>query len=117
MHKLQLLFPLPTAVPMSTNTQQNCTSNFITIFQTACDEYQRLTEHDLATHPLAAELDHCSSPDKILDVLKKHAQAFTRLRNGDERLLAWLDPIVHILFTFSQTVGEHIGLVSCRPSA
>ena len=26
--------------------------------------------------------------------------------------MAWLDPIVHILFTFSATLGEGIGLVS-----
>jgi hypothetical protein len=108
----KLLFPLSTITPMSTNTQQHRTSNFTSIFQTACDEYQRLTRHDLATHPLAAELDRCSSPDNILDVLQKHAQAFTRSREGDERLLAWLNPIVHILFTFSQTLGEHVELVS-----
>jgi hypothetical protein len=97
---------------MSASTQQHYTSNFTPIFQTACDEYKRLTRHDLATHPLAAELDPCNSPDNILDVLKKHAQAFTISRKGDERLLAWLNPIVHILFTVSQTLGEHIGQAS-----
>jgi hypothetical protein len=87
-------------------------SNFTPIFQTACNEYKRLTGHDLATHPFAAELYHCNYPDGILDVLGKQSQSFIRSRRRNEKLLAWLSPIVYVLSTFSGTLGEGIGLVS-----
>jgi hypothetical protein len=86
-------------------------SNFAAIFQAAHDEYKTLTGHDLDTHPFAAELDCCNSPDTILNVLQNRAQALNRLRKGDEKLLEWLNPTVHVLFTFSATLGEGIGLV------
>jgi|SRR6267142_2074198 len=109
--------PSLTAIPMSTHNQtpNAPTSNFTPIFQTACDEYKRITGHDLATHPFATELDHCNSPDGILHVLGKQSQAFTRSRRRNEKLLAWLSPIVYVLFTFSATLGEGIGLVSISP--
>jgi hypothetical protein len=115
--------PIPyclTAFPMSTRNQipnalTGLTSNFTPIFQTACDEYKRLTGYDLATHPFSAELDHCNSPDGILHVLGKQSQAFTRSRKRNEKLLAWLSPIVYVLSTFSGTLGEGIGLVSISP--
>jgi len=106
--------PFPTTIPMSMSNQapNASTSNFTPIFQAAYDEYKKLTGHDLATHPFAAELDQCDSPHSILGVLRKQSQAFTRSRKGDEKLMAWLNPIVHVLFTFCGTLGEGIGLVS-----
>jgi hypothetical protein len=99
---------------MSTSNERPSTSrsNFNSIFQTACDEYKRLTRFDLATHPFVTELQDCSSPDDVLEVLKEQAQTLTRSRRGDEKLLTWLNPIVYVLFTFSATLGEGIGLVS-----
>ena len=97
---------------MSNQVPNASTSNFTPIFQAAYDEYKKLAGHDLATHPFAAELDQCDSPDSILDVLRKQAQAFARSRKGDEKLMAWLNPIVHVLFTFCGSLGEGIGLVS-----
>ena len=99
---------------MSTSNERPSTSssNFNSIFQTACDEYKRLTRFDLTTHPFATELQDCSSPDDVLEVLKEQAQTLTKSRRGDEKLLAWLNPIVYVLFTFSATLGEGIGLVS-----
>jgi hypothetical protein len=34
------------------------------------------------------------------------AQALNTFRKRDKKLMAWLDPIVHILFTFSAMLGE-----------
>jgi hypothetical protein len=101
---------------MSTSTSnQGCdtsTSNFISIFQTAHEEYKKLTGQDLDAHPFAAELDQCNSPEAISNLLQKQAQAFIQAHKGNEKLLAWLDPTVHVLFTFSATLGEGVGLVS-----
>jgi len=47
-----------------------------------------------------------------MNVFRTQAQTFDNFRKGNEKLLTWLDPIVHVLFTFSATLGEGIGLVS-----
>jgi hypothetical protein len=88
------------------------TSNFTAIFNVASIEYQRVTRKRLDTHPFAAQLDTCHAPKAVSDLLRAQAQAFSSFRKGDDRLMAWLDPIVNILFTFSATLGEGISLVS-----
>ena len=87
-------------------------NNFTAIFNAASTEYQSVTGKHLVTHPFAAQLDTCDSPKAVTDLLRMQAQALNKFRKGDEKLMAWLDPIVHILFTFSATLGEGIGLVS-----
>jgi hypothetical protein len=87
-------------------------SHFPRIFEAASNEYRKLTKHDLHTHPFAAVLDNCDSPDAVLSVFQRQARAFDEFCKGDDRLMKWLDPTVHILFTFSAMLGEGIGLVS-----
>jgi hypothetical protein len=87
------------------------TNNFTTIFNAAANEYQKLTGKSLDTHPFAAQLDTCQNPEAVSTLLRTQAQAFSKFREGDERLMAWLDPTIHILSTFSDTLGEGIGLV------
>jgi hypothetical protein len=87
-------------------------SNFTNILDAASDEYKKLTKHDLHTHPFAAVLDTCDSPEAVLNVFRGQACAFDEFCKGDDRLMKWLDPTVHILFTFSATLGEGIALVS-----
>ncbi len=98
---------------MSTNNQVSSisTSNFAPIFRAACDEYKTLTGQDLYTHPFAQELDHCDSADSILNVLREQAQVPLKRRKDHEKLLACLNPVINVLFTFSATLGEGIGLV------
>jgi len=90
------------------------TDNFTAIFEVAASEYQRVTGKPVDTHPFATRLDKCDSPQSFSNVLRTQAQALSALRRGDDKpeLMAWLDPIVHILFTFSATLGEGIGIVS-----
>ncbi len=95
----------------SNQTADSPTSNFIPIFNAALDEYKRRTGQDLHTHPFAAAFDACNSPDTILNIFQKQAQAFDRFRKGDEKLMRWLTPTVNVLFTLSGTLGEGIGLV------
>ena len=102
---------------MSTSNQTTdpSTSNFTAIFDAASHEYKTLTKNDLGTHPFAAALEGHNSPDSILNIFRKQAQAFDKFRNGNDKLMTWLTPIVNILFTFSATLGEGIGLVSPHP--
>ncbi|KAH9049974.1 hypothetical protein EDB84DRAFT_1433485 [Lactarius hengduanensis] len=86
------------------------TSNFISIFEVAAKKYKKLTKQDLNTHPFSVVFDSCDSPDAVLDVFRKQAEIFDEIRKDDEGLIQWLDPMVHILFTFSAALGEGVGL-------
>ena len=99
---------------MSTSNQTTdpSTSNFAAIFDAASHEYRSLTKKDLATHPLAAAIEGYNSPDSILNVFRKQASTFDKFRKDNDKLMEWLTPIVNILFAFSETLGEGIGLVS-----
>jgi len=99
---------------MSTSNQTTdpSTSNFAAICDAASQEYKSLTKKDLATHPLAAAIESYNSPDSILNVFRTQASAFDKFRKGDDKLMEWLTPIVNTLFTFSETLGEGVGLVS-----
>jgi hypothetical protein len=89
------------------------TDNFTAIFNAASEEYLSVTGKRLDTHPFAAQLDACRSPDAVSNVLRTQVQAFKKFRKGDEKLMNWLNPIVNVLFTFSTMLGNGIGLVSC----
>jgi hypothetical protein len=88
------------------------TDNFTAIFDAASAEYEVMTGNRLDTHPFAAQLRTCHSPEAISNSLRTQAQGFSKFCEGDEKLMAWLDPTVHILFTFSATLGEGTSLVS-----
>ena len=98
---------------MSTSNQTtDASTNFTAIFEAASNKYKSLTGQDLRTHPLATELEsRNNSPDSILGVFRKQAQALDKFRNGDDKLMKYLTPIVHILFKFSTAAGADIGLV------
>ncbi|KAH9966804.1 hypothetical protein BC827DRAFT_1153140 [Russula dissimulans] len=97
---------------MSTNNEDtnDSASRFTLIFQNACDEYERLTGHDPSSHPLSLDCSGCNSPKDVLDVLRGRMQAFTRFHQDNQKLLSRLNPIIHLLFTFSTTLGAGIGL-------
>jgi hypothetical protein len=103
---------------MSTINQVACpgpsrsTDNFTAIFQAAASEFESVTGNCLDAHPFATAFDSCDNPEAVLNVFQTQAQTFDNFRKGDEKLLTWLDPMVHVLFSFSATLGEGIGLVS-----
>ena len=101
---------------MSTSNQTTdlSTANFTAIFDAASNEYKTLTKHDLRTHPFAAAFESSNSPDAVMNMFRKQAQAFDKFRKGDDKLMAWLNPIVNILYIFSGTLGEGIGIVSIQ---
>jgi hypothetical protein len=87
-------------------------SNFQSIFNASLRAYDDKTKNKLLDHPLAARLQSCDSPNAILSVLQDLVQQFDQRRTSDERLKNWLNPTVNVLFTFSATLGEGVGLVS-----
>jgi hypothetical protein len=86
-------------------------ANFQLIFNNALKAYQKHTKGDLLTHPLAAELQTCDSPSAILVVLQQQVLGPGQSRSSDERLTKWLGPTVNVLYAFSATLGEGVGLV------
>ena len=93
----------------STSTSQ---SNFVYIFNAALKSYQRRTKKDLASHPLLPSLQSCDSAEAILTVLRDQIPAFSQSQNGDDGLTKWVAPTVNVLYAFSATLGQGVGLVS-----
>jgi hypothetical protein len=87
-------------------------ANFQSIFNASLQAYDNKTKNNLLNHPLATQLQSCDSPNAILTVLQDLVQQFDQRRTSDERLKNWLDPTVNVLYAFSATLGEGVGLVS-----
>lgn len=88
--------------------------NFQLIFNNALKAYEKRTKNDLLAHPLAAQLQTCDSPSAILALIHQQAHGLYQSQTGDERLTKWLNPTVNVLYAFSATLGEGVGLVCLR---
>lgn len=94
-----------------THSTATSSSNFQLIFNNALEGYERRTKQDLLVHPLAAQFQACDSPSAILAILQQQIKEFNQSRRSDKRLTKWLDPTVNVLYTFSEALGEGVGLV------
>jgi hypothetical protein len=92
-------------------TASSSSSNFHSLFDAALKDYEKKTKKDLLKHPLATQLQNCYSTTAILSILQQQVQQFDHHRRNDERLAKWLNPTVHVLYAFSATLGEGVGLV------
>jgi hypothetical protein len=93
-------------------SSSSSSSNFSSVLNAALDAYEKKTKSKLLAHPLAAQLQSCDSPTAILSVLQELIRQFDHRRRSDERLTNWLNPTVNVLYAFSSTVGQGVGLVS-----
>jgi hypothetical protein len=89
-------------------------SNFVTIFNAALESYKRKTKKDLASHPLLPSLQTCDSPEAVLIVLREQVPGFSDSQNCDDGLTKWVTPTVNVIYSFSETVGQGVGLVNTR---
>jgi hypothetical protein len=87
-------------------------SNFETIFTAALKEYKKQTKKDIASHPLAAQLKSCNSPNAVLTVLQTQVQTFDSSESASGRWKGLLDPTINVLFAFSGFVSSVAGPVS-----
>ena len=87
-------------------------TKFVTVFNTALETYKLKTKKDLASHPLLPRLESCDSPEAILTVLREQIPGFSESQNGDDGFTKWVAPTVNVLYAFSDTLGQGIGLVS-----
>jgi hypothetical protein len=107
----QRLLALSTHAMSQTHPISSSSSNFQSILNAALDAYEKKTESELLTHPLAAQLESCDSPTAIISVLQDLIQRFDRRRRNDQRLTGWLKPTVTVLYAFSATLSQGAGLV------
>lgn len=100
---------------MSTNpSTSNSHSSFVSIFNAALETYKRKTKEDLASYPLLPSLQSCNSPEAVLTVLREQIPAFNQTQNGEDGLTKWVTPTVNVLYAFSATIGQGVGLVSTK---
>ncbi|KAH9161011.1 hypothetical protein EDB89DRAFT_1914149 [Lactarius sanguifluus] len=98
------------SMPKSTATIPPA-SNFNVIFEKALKAYKKKTKQNLLDHPLATQLQACDSPAAILAVLQDQVRQFEQSRSSDEGLRRWINPTINVLYAFSATLGEGVGLV------
>ena len=87
-------------------------SNFASIFNAALETYQHKTKKDLASHPLLPSFQSCDSPEAVLAVLREQIPAFGQSQNDDDGFTKWVTPTVKVLYSFSDTLGQGVGLVN-----
>jgi hypothetical protein len=97
-----------------TQPTASSSSNFQFVFNASLKAYRKKTKNNLLAHPLTAELEKCDCTADILAVLETLVHEFDHQRSADEKLTRWLNPIVNILYAFSATLGEVIGLVNLK---
>jgi len=113
----RLLITLSIAIMSTVSTPTSSTSSpkFDSIFTSAFRAYKKKTGKDITSHPLAAELETCHSPDAVLNVLRAKIPALGRPQSSDEPIEKWLIPTINVLYSFSSALGEGIGLVNIAP--
>jgi hypothetical protein len=98
-----------------TPTATTSTSNYQAIFDSALDAYKKKTKKDLRSHPLLPQLQTCNSPDAVLTLLRDQIPVVDpscSTSTDNDGLTKWLNPTVHVLYTFSEAIGAGINLVS-----
>jgi hypothetical protein len=87
-------------------------STFNSILISALDAYRRQTGKDLVSDPLHLVLEYCNSPGAMLTVLQDQMPDFYRSDAENHRLTNMLVPMANVLYMFSVTLGEGVGLVN-----
>jgi hypothetical protein len=101
---------------LSTACQTSSTPslNVNSILDAALSEYTKKTGGGLLEHPLAEEVKRCDSIGAISAILRGQAREFQQFRDGDHRLMKWINPMVDVLSTFSETLGGVANIVRPR---
>jgi len=95
----------------STPSPSTSRSNLDSIFNAALQAYKKKTGKDITSHPLASELQSCNSPDTVLAVLRTKIPSLGQSQSGEERFAKCLTPIINVLYAFTATLGDGVGLV------
>ncbi len=82
------------------------------LFEAALEDYEKETGIPLVKHPLAEQLQHCSSVESVTAVLREQTEAFNEFR-GKDKIMKLLKNSVSVLHKLSAAAhfGQDIGLV------
>ena len=97
---------IPPTAPSSTH--------FETIFTAVLESYNKKTKKDIASHPLAAQLQSCNSSSAILAVLRAQVQANDQAQSVDEKWTKWLNPTVNVVSAFSPVLNIAAQVITIR---
>lgn len=89
-------------------------SNYRSFFDSALEVYRKKTKSDLASHPLLTKIESCDCPEAILTTLRGEILGFDRAQSSNNKSSTWFNSTVKVLYTFSSTIGESVGLVRFR---
>jgi len=78
----------------------------------ALADYANQTGTDLSKNPFSEKIEHCSTPDAILELLQEREKAFKEYRDANRRIVDCLSPAVRVLHTCSGILGEALSPVS-----
>jgi predicted DsbA family dithiol-disulfide isomerase len=98
----------------STGQEASSTEYFQVILNEALADYQKVTKVEISTSPFAADFEQSNSPDDILQILQRRANAFQEYRDGDRKLISYLEPAVGIIQTFSKIIQEAVSRTPCQ---
>ena len=106
---------MSSSTPGQTSTQASTpSSDFKSVLDAALSEYKKKTGKELLDHPLATEVQRCDSVDAILAIFQGQAEGFRQFKDGDQKLMKWISPVVDVLYTFSETLGGVASMVHAR---
>jgi hypothetical protein len=100
----------PRSIMSTASSTSASYSNFAPIFNAALESYKRKTKKDLASHPLLPRLQSCNSAEDIITVLRDQFPVSSQSRNGDDVLPKWVAPTVNVIYAFSATIGQGVGV-------
>ncbi|KAH8978254.1 hypothetical protein EDB86DRAFT_3054111 [Lactarius hatsudake] len=82
--------------------------SFQAILDKALADYRYQIGIELDKHPFADQLRGRDSPDDVLKLLEDKASAFRVYRDGNRKLINWLSPVVRVIHTLSEVLGETV---------
>ena len=82
--------------------------SFQEILEKAFANYREQIGVELDKHPLVDELRARDSPDDVLKLLEEKANAFKVFRDGNRKLINWLNPVVQVIHVLSSVLGEAV---------
>ena len=88
-------------------------SDFKSILDEALRKYEKKAGKPLFDDPLADKLQRCNSIDTLKAIFQSQAKAL-QPKDGDKRLMKWIDPTVDVLCRFSDSLGGVAGIVRLR---
>jgi hypothetical protein len=99
----------PSGPSQLTSQTADPSATFKRMLDAALIKYKEKTGEDLQAIWLASELQTAESADSVVDLLRDQAKALDR--SDDQQRMKWIDPLVHVLSTFSDALGDGVSLV------